>query len=277
MHSDLEHLVSLQRIDLAIEDARRLIATVPERSAALDARIESARAAVATEKERKAATDPARRDIERDRSTVRARRSKYSDQTMAVKTNKEFHALQHEMQAADEEIAKYDDRDLELMMEADEIAAAIKAADSGLKEAERGVAADRQTLEAEAKEAAARIETLGRERVDATAQVSPSSLALYHQIAKPRRGIALAPLHGDLCSICHVHVRPHILQQVRRGEAVLQCESCHRILYYEQPPASPAAATGAASCSSSTPMGDRAETRDRRPTACAWKRPTASS
>jgi predicted nucleic acid-binding Zn-ribbon protein len=247
MHSDLEHLVALQRIDLAVEDARRLIASVPDRSAALDARIESARAAVATAKERKAANDTARRDIERDRSTVRARRSKYQDQTMAVKTNKEFHALQHEMQMADEEIAKYDDRDLELMMDADEIAAAIKAADTGLKEAERGVAADRQTLDVEAKEAAVRIETLGRERTDVTSRISSPSLALYQQIGKPRRGIALSPLQGDLCSVCHVKVRPHILQQVRRGEAVVQCESCHRILYYETLPAPPAASTGATS------------------------------
>jgi predicted nucleic acid-binding Zn-ribbon protein len=245
MHSDLEHLVSLQRIDLAIEEARRLIATVPERSAALDARIEAARAAAAHAKERKAANDAARRDIERDRSTVRARRSKYQDQTMAVKTNKEFHALQHEMQMADEEIAKFDDRDLELMMEADEIAAAIRAGDTGLKDAERGVAADRQALEAEAKEAAARIETLGRERIDVTSRISPASLALYAQVGKPRRGIALSPLHVDLCSVCHVKVRPHILQQVRRGEAVVQCESCHRILYYETTPAAPAPATGA--------------------------------
>jgi uncharacterized protein len=247
MHSDLEHLVSLQRIDLAIEDARRLIATVPDRSAALDARIESARAALATAKERKAANDIVRRDIERDRSTVRARRSKYQDQTMAVKTNKEFHALQHEMHVADEEIARFDDRDLELMMEADDIAAAIKAADAGLKDAERGVAAERQALDAEAKAAAARIETLGRERVDVTSKISPSSLALYGQIAKPRRGIALSALHGDLCSVCHVKVRPHILQQVRRGEAVVQCESCHRILYYASPPAAAAPAPGTAS------------------------------
>jgi predicted nucleic acid-binding Zn-ribbon protein len=95
--------------------------------------------------------------------SIRARRSKYQDQTMAVKTNKEFHALQHEMQMADQEIAKFDDRDLELMMEADEIAAALKAAEAGLKDAERSVTADRRALEIEARDAAGRIETLARQ------------------------------------------------------------------------------------------------------------------
>jgi predicted nucleic acid-binding Zn-ribbon protein len=237
MHSDLPLLVRLQAVDLAIEEARRLIATVPERSAALDARIEAARADVQSAKERKAANETARRDVERDRSTVRARRSKYQDQTMAVKTNKEFHALQHEMQMADAEIAKHDDRDLELMMEADEIAAAAKAADAALKEAERSVTAERQALEAGAKEAAVQMEALGRERVEIAARLSRPSLTLFEQVGKPRKGVALSPLQGDLCSVCHVHVRPYVLQQVKWGHDVVQCENCHRILYYEPPPA----------------------------------------
>ena len=242
MHSDLPHLVRLQAVDLAIEEARRLIATVPERSAALDARIEAARTALATAKERKTANDAARRDIERDRSSIRARRSKYQDQTMAVKTNKEFHALQHEMQVADAEIARFDDRDLELMMEGDEIAAAIKRADAELKEAERSVAADRQALDVDARDAATRIESLGRERIDITKVISRESLGTYERVGKPRKGIAMSALTGALCSVCHVHVRPHILQQVKRGEDVMQCENCHRILYF--PPIVQAPAEG---------------------------------
>ncbi len=232
MHSDLPLLVRLQAVDLAIEDARRLIATVPERSAALDARIDAARTALATAKDRKAANDAARRDVERDRATIRARRSKYQDQTMAVKTNKEFHALQHEMQMADEEIAKFDDRDLELMMEGDEIAASIKTTDTGLKDAERSVAAERQALEVEAKEAATRIEALGRERTDLAKAVSRDSLAMFERVGKPRKGVAMAALSVDLCSVCHVHVRPHVLQRIKRGDELIQCENCHRILYF---------------------------------------------
>jgi predicted nucleic acid-binding Zn-ribbon protein len=166
---------------------------------------------------------------------------------MAVKTNKEFHALQHEMQMADAEIAKYDDKDLELMMEADEIAAALKAADTGLRDAETGVAADRQALEAEAKHAVVRIEELGKERVEIASRISRESLATFERVGKPRKGIAMSPLNGDLCSVCHVHVRPHIMQQVKRGEDVMQCENCHRILYFPPavqgaPPAPPAGA-----------------------------------
>lgn len=242
MHTDLAHLIRLQTLDLAIEEARRLVATVPERSAALDARIDGARAALAAGKERKVANDAARRDVEKDRAAVRTRRSKYQDQTMAVKTNKEFHALQKEMEVADHEIARFDDRDLEFMVEGDEIGAAIKAAETALKEAERSVTAERQTLEAESRDAAGRIDTLGTERAALAGQIGRPALQLFEQVARPRKGVAMAALQNDLCSICHVRVRPHILQQLRRGDGVVQCENCHRILYFLPLPAPPAGA-----------------------------------
>ena len=58
-------------------------------------------AAVAGVKERIAASQTARRDIEKDLAAVQARLSKYKDQLMEVKTNKEYHAMQTEITAAE--------------------------------------------------------------------------------------------------------------------------------------------------------------------------------
>jgi predicted nucleic acid-binding Zn-ribbon protein len=58
---------------------------------------------------------------------------------------------------------------------------------------------------------------------------------LYEQLLKGRRGIAMARMDGELCSACHVRLRPHVTQQVRRNDAIVQCESCQRILYYIAP------------------------------------------
>jgi predicted nucleic acid-binding Zn-ribbon protein len=84
----------------------------------------------------------------------------------------------------------------------------------------------------DAKAAVTRIETLGHERVEITKRISRESLSTFERVGKPRKGIAMSPLDGDLCSVCHVHVRPHIMQQVKRGEDVMQCENCQRILYF---------------------------------------------
>ena len=241
MHPDLEHLIRLQQLDLATEEARRTIASAPERSAALDAQLDHARTALSQARERKAANEAERRTIEKDRSAVKGRRSKYQDQTMEVKTNREYHALQHEIQMADQEIARLDDRDLELMVQADEIAAAIKNGEAALKEAERNIAAQRATMDAEVKTATVTLDEIARERTALAAQTPADLLHLFQQIARTRKGLAVAAVRDGLCTVCNVRLRPQVYGDVRRNDRIIQCESCQRILYFVPPP-SPAPA-----------------------------------
>lgn len=240
MHPDLDRLIRLQRIDTEAEEARRLIATVPERSAALSAQLDAAAATLERAKERKAQNEAGRRTIEKDRAAVRARRSKYLDQTMEVKTNREFHALQKEIEVADHEIARLDDRDLELMVTADEIAAGLNAAEQALKDAERTVAADREALRHDAAAAEARLKVLGVERAALAAELPPPVLQMFERVSRGRKGLAMAEARDGLCTVCHVRVRPAIYYDVRHNAQVLQCENCTRILYYV-PSAPPAA------------------------------------
>jgi predicted nucleic acid-binding Zn-ribbon protein len=52
-----------------------------------------------------------------------------------------------------------------------------------------------------------------------------------------RKGIAVTMATRDgLCSVCHVRLRPPVFQQVRANDAIIQCDSCQRILYYVPPP-----------------------------------------
>jgi predicted nucleic acid-binding Zn-ribbon protein len=60
-------------------------------------------------------------------------------------------------------------------------------------------------------------------------------LARYEQLLKQRRGLAVARMTGEMCAACHVRLRPHIAQIVRRNDEILACESCQRILYFVDP------------------------------------------
>jgi len=53
--------------------------------------------------------------------------------------------------------------------------------------------------------------------------------------------VAVAEMKGDLCTACHVRLRPAVTQQVRRNSDLVACDSCQRILYFT----APAAAAGA--------------------------------
>ena len=104
MHADLERVIALQRLDTTAHDAQRRVAEAPEREKALDARLEAARAAVAAAKQRLADNQNARRTVEKDVAVHQGRLSKFRDQLMAVKTNREYQAMQHEIEIAQNEV-----------------------------------------------------------------------------------------------------------------------------------------------------------------------------
>src|SRR5262245_27039504 len=133
MNSDLQHLIHLQELDLKAERTRRRIAEIPGQQAALDERIAARTTAADTVKQRIAAMQAARREIEKELAAVQTRLSKYKNQLMEVKTNKEYQAMQKEMSVAEEEISALETKLLERMVEADGLAAELKAAETALK------------------------------------------------------------------------------------------------------------------------------------------------
>lgn len=86
-------------------------------------------------------------------------------------------------------------------------------------ESELGVARGRQE-ELTAKRA---------ERMDK--ELEPSTLELYERLLVARGGEALAQLDGGVCQSCFMQVPPNLVVRLARGNAVIQCSSCDRIMY----------------------------------------------
>jgi predicted nucleic acid-binding Zn-ribbon protein len=231
VNPDIQHLIRLQQLDTEIESARRRIAEIPAVQAALVTRLEQATAAVAAVKERLSASQQERKKIEAEVAGIQTRLSKYKGQLLELKTNKEYQTMQHEIATAEEAIRSHEDRVLERMEEAENLARDLKAAEAQLKAQQAAIAAERAALDAE-------VATLQRTAGDTSAQraavakaLSPEALRLFEHVSKQRKGLAVAEARDGSCSVCHVRMRPQMYNEVRRGENLIQCESCLRILY----------------------------------------------
>src|SRR5215468_4001456 len=179
MHADLERLITLQRLDTAAEAARKKLAEEPEREKSLDARLDAAKQRVASAKERLASNQNARRAMEKELAVHQGRLSKFREQAMAVKTNQEYHAIQHEMAFAQTEIKTREDQMLELMVEADDLNAGVKKADAALAAEQKAVDADRKALAAEMAQMKAEIARIAEERVRIVGSIAPQVLATF--------------------------------------------------------------------------------------------------
>jgi predicted nucleic acid-binding Zn-ribbon protein len=232
MHAELERVIALQQLDTKAGAARKALAEAPDREKAFDARLDDAKQKIADARAKLAANQEARRTIEKEVAVHQGRLSKYRDQAMAVKTNQEYHAIQHEMAHAQGEIKKHEDEVLERMVEADELTAALKAAEALLASEQKTIEADRRKAQAEDAERHKALDALTAERAALVSAIDKRVLAIYDIAFARRQGIAVAEAKDGICTICHVRLRPQVFNEVRRNEAIVQCDSCQRILYY---------------------------------------------
>jgi predicted nucleic acid-binding Zn-ribbon protein len=237
MLPDLERLIQLQHLETRVAEATTAIAAHPQKLAEADARLAEARGLLDAAKQRLKDNQEARRALDKDVALYQGRLTKFKDQLSAVKTNKEYTAIQHEIATAQSDLGGVEEKVLERMMEADDIAVAVK-------QAEAAFAAQQKVIEAEKQELVTDLASVEKDLVAATAakaemlkSMDKRVVSLFDQVARVRKGIALAQCTRDgLCSVCHVRLRPQVFQQVRTNDQIIQCDSCNRILYYVPPP-----------------------------------------
>ena len=232
MIDELAHLIRLQEIETRAADARRRIADAPARIAALDAKITAARDMVTAAKQAVAENQSHRRTIEKDLIAAQQQLSKSKDTLMAVKTNVEYHAMQSQIAAGTSEVERIEEQMLVNMVEADEVAAKLKAAEGALKTAEGVIAKERKEIAAEAAEMERVLAASQEERAALVPQIPRATLEMFERVLKARQGVAVTEAADGHCTVCHVRLRPQVYNTIRRNDSVYQCDSCQRILYF---------------------------------------------
>src|ERR1700684_1661806 len=147
MHPAIPRLIDLQAIDLKIVALRAQLDAFPKRIMALDHKLPAARVAVASAKEAQVTSIKERKKFELDVEQWKDRARKYRDQSGAVKTNEAYKALQHEIANAEGEMAKAEDRQLEIMMAGEDVERRVKNSEANLRQAEQSVTIERKDIE----------------------------------------------------------------------------------------------------------------------------------
>jgi predicted nucleic acid-binding Zn-ribbon protein len=262
MHPNLNHLIELQQVDSRLGVVQSKLAAFPKQIAEVNARVEAVRAQLAHAKGELLKSLKERKTYEMDVEQWKEKARKYKDQSFQVKSNEAYRALQHEIQMAEDEAAKAEDRLLERMVSGEEFDRQVKSAALALAEAEKTAEAERKKIDAEKAVVEKELVELKTERAQVVTAIPEDLLDHYTRLAKRHGGIALAEVREDeTCSMCRVRVRPHTFQVMRdpKSDELIHCETCTRILYTNVPEstlASRAAANGSAEPEPATHTGD---------------------
>jgi predicted nucleic acid-binding Zn-ribbon protein len=231
VNPDLRNLIALQDLELKIASLQKEAADIPNKIQNFNAELQRVRVKYEEGVARLKELSNRRRTLEGQVDLLRAKLSRLKDQLMAVKTNKEYTAMLHEIQAAEGLIRSEEDTILEVMEEVEDKEKDLKGAE---KEMLRRSAELQESIR-KADESAPLLESelarLGEEKVLLESRVGAELLSRYRRIAEARKGIALAEAKDELCSACHVRIRPQMYADLLRTENIHACDSCSRILF----------------------------------------------
>lgn len=235
MLPDLKLVIRLQDIDNRLADFSREIAQLPKHIAEIEKKLVSHERKLEADRSALAGNQKERKKCDGDIQVQEQKISKLKDQMLQAKTNEQYRAFQNEIDFCAKEIRKAEDRILELMGESESLDKNVKAAELALKaekaevEREKAEARDRTAIDEKASN------ELKKERSEIVAGMAAPVYNQYERVRRARKGIGVAEAADGRCTACQMAMRPQFFQELKRGDKVMACESCLRILYYNPP------------------------------------------
>ena len=213
----------------------REIATLPKHIAEIEKKLVSHERKLEADRAALAANQRERKKCEGDIQMQEQKISKLKDQMLQVKTNEQYRAFQTEIEFCQKEIRKAEDRILELMGESEPLDKNVKAAEMALKAEKAEVEAEKEQARERTAQDQKAADELHQERSSIVSGVSPNLYKSYERVRKGRRGLAVAEAVDGRCTACNILLRLQYYQDLKKGDQILFCESCQRILYYNPP------------------------------------------
>ena len=205
---------------------------MPKHIAAIEKTLETHLRRLEADKAALSANQRDRKKLEGDIQAREQKISKLKDQMLSVKNNEQYRAFLNEIDFIQKEIRQAEDRILELMAESELLEGNVKKADAALQEEKRQVEAEKTQARERTLADQEQLDRLRAQRSEVAAKLPPPTLHTYDRVRKKWAGSAVGEAVGGRCSACQIVIRPQYLQDLKRGDQLMICESCGRFLYY---------------------------------------------
>ena len=232
MRAELEKLIDLQKTDTNIRRSKQQIETAEQRRADIEQEFEQHAFSIREIQSKRDTLQTARADLEKQIAENKTYLERADRNLKHAQNQKEYETAMRETDALQKQIAAFETQIVEKMTaieevekeleeRAEEISTIDGKREAALREFEKELTSGKKEFESDTKK---------REEVFVTL---PAQLAsIYNRMAqRSRDGIAVAAVVNGSCSACFMSLRPQMQVEVKKGDQIITCESCARILY----------------------------------------------
>jgi len=233
MQQIIDKLLILQDRDRRIMHLRDQMARIEPERQSFQGRADATQAGLESVKNKAKHVESERKKLELDAESKKQQIERYTLQQFQTKKNEEYRALAHEIDTCKAGIAGLEDRQLELMEQAEglqrESATAARQAEDTRKLAEG------QLRELASREQSLREELTGLEsnRNQLTADIDERALRHYERLLRNKGDNVVVGIEHGVCGGCHMRFPVQLLVSCQAAKELVTCPNCGRILYYK--------------------------------------------
>lgn len=155
---------------------------------------------------------------------------KSEERLFAIKTHKEYEALQKEITDTRKENLEIEDRTISVMTEIEETEAALAEEKENYATLEEQYSEQIAEKEKKIEELEISRKPAEKEKSEILSTIDPKILPLYERIFK-RNGRALALAENEKCTSCNINIPPQLYNEILKQKSLVQCPNCKKILY----------------------------------------------
>ena len=232
MNDELQALWSLRELDERLVVVQAALRKFPAQRQAVEQRLATDKSRLDVLKKELGDYQVKRRQIEKDIEAMVAEERKFQGQLPLVKKNEEYTALLHEIAGVK---AKRSDRETELLVlmdEEDKRAHEKPAQEKALAALESEASGRLAGIASEEQKERDRVAGLEAERAVLVARLPVGTRTRYERIRTSKEGRAVVPIQKGACGGCYRGQPPQMLQEAKRGDRLLVCDGCGRLLIW---------------------------------------------
>jgi len=232
MLETIEKLLILQDRDQKIRREQGELARIEPERQMLKAKVAAVQGELEQAKLRLKQIESGRKDLELEVEAKKQLITRYANQQFQTRKNEEYRALQHEIDGCKGAIFEIENREIELMEQAEAGQKVLARITQSANEA-RVLVSD-QVGQLDAREANLRKELaqLEANREELAAAVDETARNRYERLARSKGENVVVGVQHGVCGGCHMKLPPQLLVTCQADKELVACSNCGRILYY---------------------------------------------
>ena len=228
----IRQLVALQHVDDGIHAVHKELEAAPKEVEELEKRFNAQDAQRNFVLEKLQHLQEQQKRLDADILNDEARLAKSKDKMMMVENDREFQAMNHEISSIETQTQSDEDARETLQQELSLQEENLRAVEETWNELKIELERQQENLEFRLSLSREKLENLEAQRATVSEGIPAPVLGRYEFIRNRLRHPVIVPVQEGICSGCHIAIPPQVFIDLQRGNHIMSCPNCQRLMYW---------------------------------------------